>query len=92
MTTPAETTTISKRAVYFRLAMVSLVAAALAAVGIGFLCLNAPARGEACSVQHAATQDASGRAMSCEPKVTGSDELVWQYMLDSELETQNDRG
>jgi hypothetical protein len=83
---------MSRRAGYLRLALVLFVAAGVAAVGIGFLCLNAPSRGDACSVEHAATQDAGGQAMSCDPKVPGSDELVWQYMPDSELETQNDRG
>lgn len=92
MATAAETKTISKRVAYLRLATVLLVVAVIAAIGIGFLWFNAPTRGEACSVLHAATQDASGRAMSCDPKTPGSDELVWQYMPDSELETQNDRG
>jgi hypothetical protein len=87
-----ETKTSSKRTAYLRLAMITFVTAAVAAVGVGFLCLNAPTRGQPCSVLHAATQDASGRAMSCDPKAPGSDELVWQYMPDSELETQNDRG
>ncbi|OBA78758.1 hypothetical protein A9W99_22770 [Mycobacterium sp. 1164966.3] len=72
--------------------MVLFVAACIAAIGIGFLSLNAPSRGDACSVAHAATQDARGHAMSCDPKMPGSDELVWQYMPDSELETQNERG
>ena len=92
MTTAAATKATTKKASYLRLAMVTFVAAGLAAVGIGFLYFNAPARGEPCSVAHAATQDASGHAMSCDPKGTGSNELVWQYMPDSELETQNERG
>jgi hypothetical protein len=92
VTTAAETKTISKKAAYLRLATVLLVAVAIAAIGIGFLSLNAPTLGETCSVEHSATQDASGHAMSCDPKMPGSNELVWQYMPDSELETQNDRG
>jgi hypothetical protein len=61
-------------------------------VGIGFLYFNAPAPGQACSVLHAAAPDATGHAMSCDQKMPGSVELVWQYMPDSELERQNDRG
>jgi hypothetical protein len=91
MTTAAEPKTLSNKAIRRRLAIVSLFAIGLGAVGIGFLYLNAPVRGQTCSVEHATTQDAIGRTMACDPKVAGGRELTWQYPADTDLEVQDDR-
>jgi hypothetical protein len=62
-----------------RLALVSLVLAAIVALGIFFAHLNAPASGNACSVRHATSQDADGRTMWCDRAMSGHHPLVWQY-------------
>jgi hypothetical protein len=79
MTTEAEGKTLSNKAVRLRLAMVSLMATGLAALGICFLYFTAPIPGNRCSVGHATTEDANGRTMSCNPKTIGNRDLVWQY-------------
>jgi hypothetical protein len=66
-----------------------LVAATIAAAGsAGFVVAgptgpvanaNAPAPGNSCTVLHATTQDATGRTMWCNPTMTGTHSLVWQY-------------
>ena len=40
---------------------------------------QAPSPGDACSEFHATTQDDTGRTMWCNPTMTGSHSLVWQY-------------
>ncbi len=40
---------------------------------------DTPGPGEACTALHATTQDANGRTMWCNPTMTGSHSLVWQY-------------
>ncbi len=40
---------------------------------------DAPAPGDACKVLHATTQDANNRTMWCNPTMTGTHDLVWQY-------------
>ncbi|SON61151.1 hypothetical protein MSIMFI_02656 [Mycobacterium simulans] len=56
-----------------------------AAASIGFLVADpvataeAPAPGDPCTVLHATTQDANGRTMWCNPTMTGTHSLVWQY-------------
>lgn len=40
---------------------------------------DSPSPGEPCSEYHATTQDASGRTMWCNPTMTGTHSLVWQY-------------
>jgi hypothetical protein len=91
MTTAAETKTLSSKVIRRRLAIVTLLAIGVAALGIGFLYFNAPVRGQACSVEHATTQDAIGRTMACDPKEAGGRELTWQYPADTDLEIQDDR-
>ena len=91
MSTAAEPKTLSNKAIRRRLAFVTLLAIGLAAVGIGFLYVNSPVRGQTCSVEHATTHDAIGRTMACDPKVAGSRELIWQYPSDTDLEVQKDR-
>lgn len=91
MTTPAERKTLSRKSTVLRLVMASIVAAGLIAAGVGFLYFKAPVRGEACSVEHATTQDAIGHTLICDPKVDGTHELVWQYPSESNVEMQGDR-
>lgn len=38
-----------------------------------------PSPGDSCTVLHATTQDAEGKTMWCNPTMTGSHSLVWQY-------------
>jgi hypothetical protein len=40
---------------------------------------QAPSPGDSCTVLHDTTQDANGRTMWCNPTMTGSHNLVWQY-------------
>ena len=40
---------------------------------------QAPSPGDSCTVLHATTQDADGKTMWCNPTMTGSHSLVWQY-------------
>ncbi|MGB9306820.1 MAG: hypothetical protein WCB92_25035 [Mycobacterium sp.] len=40
---------------------------------------DAPSPGDSCTVLHATTQDANGRTMWCNPMMTGTHGLVWQY-------------
>jgi hypothetical protein len=40
---------------------------------------EAPSPGDSCTVLHATTQDANGRTMWCNPTMTGTHSLVWQY-------------
>lgn len=40
---------------------------------------QAPSPGDACSEFHATTQDDTGRTMWCNPTMTGSHSLLWQY-------------
>ena len=89
MTSATGPQTISKKTAYLRLALVSLVALGITAIGIVFLYIEAPVQGQACYVEHATTQDAIGHALACDFKVGGNHELVWQHA--SELEVQGDR-
>ena len=47
--------------------------------GAGIAHAQAPSPGDSCTVLHATTQDANGRTMWCNPTMTGSHSLVWQY-------------
>jgi hypothetical protein len=47
--------------------------------GAGTAAAQAPSPGDSCPVLHATTQDASGQTMWCNPTMTGSHSLVWQY-------------
>jgi hypothetical protein len=40
---------------------------------------DAPAPGDSCTQVHATTQDANGRTLWCNPTMTGTHSLVWQY-------------
>ena len=62
-----------------RLAAVSLILAALVALGIVLVHLNAPSSGQSCSVRHATMQDRDGRTMWCDRAMIGHHSLVWQY-------------
>jgi hypothetical protein len=60
------------------------VVAALSAVAVSLLPGSAhgqppPGVGQPCAVQGATTQDADGRTMWCNPTMTGTHSLVWQY-------------
>lgn len=48
-------------------------------VGSGPAQAQAPSPGDSCTVLHATTQDADGKTMWCNPTMTGSHSLVWQY-------------
>jgi hypothetical protein len=62
-----------------RLALLSLILAALVALGVVLARLNAPSSGQSCSVRHATMQDADGRTMWCDRAMIGHHSLVWQY-------------
>ncbi len=62
-----------------RLAVVSLVLAAVVLAGIAVISRNVPASGETCSVRHATSQDSDGRTMWCDRAMIGHHDLVWQY-------------
>lgn len=64
-----------------RTAIVSLILAAVVAVGIFFVYLNGPSSGQPCSVRHATAQDADGHTMSCDRAGAGHRQLVWHYKL-----------
>ena len=40
---------------------------------------DTPSPGDPCTTLHATTKDASGKTMWCNPTMTGSHSLVWQY-------------
>jgi hypothetical protein len=60
-------------------ALVAAVSPLAVLVGGGVARADAPAPGDACTVLHAAAQDANGRTMWCNPTMTGAHSLVWQY-------------
>ncbi|MHA7648361.1 hypothetical protein ACX9NE_03195 [Mycobacterium sp. ML4] len=56
-----------------------------AALPVAFVAASAPAQaqapspGDSCTVLHATAQDADGKTMWCNPTMTGTHSLVWQY-------------
>ncbi len=79
MGSAAEKKTTSKKIGYLRLAMVSSTTAVIVVLGIGVAYANAPSAGQPCSVRNATTRDTNGRTMWCNPMMTGTHGLVWQY-------------
>jgi hypothetical protein len=75
--------TITGKSLAIRWAMVSSVAAGLAALGIAIADANPPSSDQPCSVRHATLRDADGRMMRCDRLLAGTQELVWQYPLGS---------
>ncbi len=68
-----------RRPRYLSWAVVATVAAFAFVAGSGPAQAQAPSPGDSCSVLHATTQDADGKTMWCNPTMTGSHSLVWQY-------------
>ncbi|BBZ41095.1 hypothetical protein [Mycobacterium conspicuum] len=62
-----------------RLLVVAMIAAVCAGAAVPLANADAPSPGDACTLLHATTQDANGRQMWCNPTMTGSHSLVWQY-------------
>ena len=63
-----------------RYCMAALGAAPIVLIaGGGIAGADAPSPGDPCTVLHATTQDATGKTMWCNPTMTGSHSLVWQY-------------
>ncbi len=61
------------------LTLAAITAAAPIAFASGTAAAQAPSPGDWCTVLHATTQDADGKTMWCNPTMTGSHRLVWQY-------------
>lgn len=78
MVSEAENKTTSKKIGYLRLAMVTFPTAVIVALGIGVIQATAPSAGQTCSKVNATIHYASGRTMSCNPTMAGSDVGVWQ--------------
>ncbi len=64
---------------YLTWAVVGTVALTAFAAGSGAAQAQAPSPGDSCAILHATTQDADGKTMWCNPTMTGSHSLVWQY-------------
>jgi hypothetical protein len=62
-----------------RLAAAVLVVPIAALIGSGVASADPPSPGDYCSKLHATTTDAAGTTMWCNPMMTGSHQLVWQY-------------
>ena len=61
------------------LATIAVVFPIAFAVGGGVARADAPAPGDTCTVLNATTHDVNGRMMWCNPTMTGTHTLVWQY-------------
>jgi hypothetical protein len=61
------------------LAMITAASPIAVVAGGGVAHAQAPAPGDSCTVLHATTQDANGRTLWCNPTMTGTHSLVWQY-------------
>jgi hypothetical protein len=61
------------------LAMITAASPIAVVAGSGVAHAQAPAPGDSCTVLHATTQDANGRTLWCNPTMTGTHSLVWQY-------------
>jgi hypothetical protein len=59
--------------------IVAALMAAVAPVAGGVARADTPGPGDSCTTLHATTQDANGRTMWCNPTMTGTHSLVWQY-------------
>lgn len=64
---------------YLRRAVAGTALAIAFLAGSGQAQAQAPSPGDSCTVLHATTQDADGKTMWCNPTMTGSHSLVWQY-------------
>jgi hypothetical protein len=62
-----------------RLAVMVVVAPVAAVIGSGIASADAPSPGDYCPKWHQTTTDAAGKTMWCNPMMTGTHDLVWQY-------------
>jgi hypothetical protein len=60
-------------------ALVALIAPIGSIVAGGVAQADPPAPGDPCPVWHETTTDAQGNTMWCNPMMTGTQGLVWQY-------------
>jgi hypothetical protein len=61
------------------LAFITAAAPLAMIVSVSSAHAQSPAPGDPCAVLHATAQDASGQTMWCNPMMTGTHGLVWQY-------------
>jgi hypothetical protein len=64
---------------YVALAMIAAVWPSAVIAGASVARADTPSPGDTCSSLHATTKDANSRTMWCNPTMTGSHTLVWQY-------------
>jgi hypothetical protein len=61
------------------LAVISAVSALAVVAGAGVAQARGAEPGDSCTVLHATTMGPDGQTMWCNPTMTGSHSLVWQY-------------
>jgi hypothetical protein len=64
---------------FVRVTLVTAVMPIALVVAGGSANAQAPSPGDPCVEFHATSQDDTGRTMWCNPTMTGSHSLVWQY-------------
>jgi hypothetical protein len=64
---------------FTRIAVAASLGLAALGVASGIARADEPSPGDFCAVLHATTADANGDTMWCNPMMTGTHALVWQY-------------
>ena len=62
-----------------RMAVVAVVTPTAFVMGCVVATADAPSPGDPCPIWHETTSDADGNTMWCNPTMTGTHSLVWQY-------------